>query len=189
VPSEATNGQAKRAADHEKIGTPWRHDEFDAIVADYFAMLDAEPNGQSYVKSWYSAALMERIGRTLGRWSSSIRTSRQCLKNSDCRGSPATSLKRNYQGAIFDAIDRYLSVHGDILSFTPRGAGYDILSFDLSGRQRLIEVKTTNGAANPVLPETQRASNEQTARYQKPQQRQRLQTRSPQATVCIRRNR
>jgi hypothetical protein len=27
------------------------------------------------------------------------------------------------------------------------GAGYDILSFDRSGRERLIEVKTTNGAA------------------------------------------
>jgi hypothetical protein len=27
------------------------------------------------------------------------------------------------------------------------GAGYDILSFDVAGRQRLIEVKTTNGAA------------------------------------------
>ena len=28
------------------------------------------------------------------------------------------------------------------------GAGYDILSFDASGRERLIEVKTTNGGAN-----------------------------------------
>jgi hypothetical protein len=27
------------------------------------------------------------------------------------------------------------------------GAGYDILSFDKAGRQRLIEVKTTNGVA------------------------------------------
>ena len=27
------------------------------------------------------------------------------------------------------------------------GAGYDILSFDLSGRERPIEVKTTNGVA------------------------------------------
>src|SRR5271156_3466571 len=28
------------------------------------------------------------------------------------------------------------------------GAGYDILSFEASGRERLIEVKTTNGGAN-----------------------------------------
>jgi Domain of unknown function (DUF3883) len=27
------------------------------------------------------------------------------------------------------------------------GAGYDVLSFDLAGRERLLEVKTTNGSA------------------------------------------
>ena len=27
------------------------------------------------------------------------------------------------------------------------GAGYDVLSFDLTGRERLLEVKTTNGSA------------------------------------------
>jgi hypothetical protein len=29
------------------------------------------------------------------------------------------------------------------------GAGYDILSFDLAGRERLLEVKTTNGSSRP----------------------------------------
>jgi len=28
-----------------------------------------------------------------------------------------------------------------------RRAGYDVLSFDVTGRERLLEVKTTNGAA------------------------------------------
>jgi hypothetical protein len=28
--------------DETKIGTPWHDDELDAIVADYFNMLDAE---------------------------------------------------------------------------------------------------------------------------------------------------
>ena len=44
-------------ADEEKIGKPWRDDELDAIIADYFAMLDAELSGRSYVKSRHSAAL------------------------------------------------------------------------------------------------------------------------------------
>ena len=48
----------------EKIGTPWRDDELDAIVADYFEMLEAELSGRSYVKSRHSKALMARIGRT-----------------------------------------------------------------------------------------------------------------------------
>jgi hypothetical protein len=37
------------------------------------------------------------------------------------------------------------------------GAGYDVLSFDRGGAERLIEVKTTNGSARtPILPEPQR---------------------------------
>jgi hypothetical protein len=48
----------------EKIGTPWSDDELDAIIADYFSMLDAELSRRSYVKAKHSAALMARIGRT-----------------------------------------------------------------------------------------------------------------------------
>jgi hypothetical protein len=31
------------------------------------------------------------------------------------------------------------------------GAGYDVLSFDLAGRERLLEVKTTNGSARMLF--------------------------------------
>jgi hypothetical protein len=43
------------------------------------------------------------------------------------------------------------------------GAGYDILSFDLNGKERLIEVKTTNGAAKTpfFLTENERAFSEE----------------------------
>lgn len=51
-------------ADQEKIGTEWQDDELDAIIADYFSMLDAELNHRPYVKSHHSAALMAQIGRT-----------------------------------------------------------------------------------------------------------------------------
>ena len=153
--------------------------------------------------------------------------------NWECPGFQATSPRRNYQNAIFDAIDRYLTDHPAILesaqsaptppplpaeifvappALTPasepiperlrrlvqkfdpverdhrnrtlgkagesfvvdlekrrltnfdradlarkvrwiaaedgEGAGYDVLSFNLEGRARLIEVKTTNGAAH-----------------------------------------
>jgi serine/threonine-protein kinase HipA len=51
-------------ADQEKIGRPWSDDELDAIIADYFTMLDAELFRRPYVKSRHSAALMEQIGRT-----------------------------------------------------------------------------------------------------------------------------
>jgi hypothetical protein len=46
------------------LGTHWRDDELDAIVADYFAMLEADLAGRQYVKSRHSQALMAQIGRT-----------------------------------------------------------------------------------------------------------------------------
>ncbi len=47
-----------------KTGSDWTDDELDAIVADYFAMLAAEQNHQSYVKSYHRAALITHLGRT-----------------------------------------------------------------------------------------------------------------------------
>ena len=221
-----------RTADEAKIGKPWSDDELDAIVADYFAMLEAELAGQHYVKSRHSAALMAQIGRT----HRSVEFKHQNISAVlDELGMPWISgyiPKRNYQNAIFGAIDRYLSAHPAALEphaglaaaapppidifvpppkldpepasmpeelrrlirkFDPAqrdhrnrslrragealvveverhqlrnaersdlaekvkwiaadegdGAGYDVLSFTMSGNPRLIEVKTTNGSA------------------------------------------
>jgi len=217
-------------ADQDKIGRLWSDDELDAIVADYFAMLRDELAGRPYIKSHHSAALMAQTGRT----HRSVEFKHQNISAVlDELGMPwiaGYKPKRNYQNAIFDAIDRYLSGHNDVLmapsgqppivsdtssifvdrpllslpkrpprldvlvrKFDPAerdqrnralgqageafvleverqrltgaarpelarkvrwvaaddgdGAGYDILSFHLSGQERLIEVKTTNGAA------------------------------------------
>lgn len=218
-------------ADPAKIGKPWADDELDAIVADYFAMLGAELSGQGYVKAHHSAALMARIGRTHRSVEFKHQNISAVLEELGMPWIPGYKPKRNYQAAIFGAIDRYLSGHGDVLvpavrmpqppgadsalfvdppppaylrerppqlerlvrKFDPvardfrnralgrageafvldverdrlekaqrsdlaahvkwvseeegDGAGYDILSFDVSGSERLIEVKTTNGAA------------------------------------------
>lgn len=48
----------------QKYGTVWQDDELDAIVADYFEMLEADLAGKPYVKSQHSAILMEKIGRS-----------------------------------------------------------------------------------------------------------------------------
>ncbi len=52
--------------DDSKLGTDWQADELDAIVADYFAMLDAELAGHAYVKTRHRETLMAQIGRTHG---------------------------------------------------------------------------------------------------------------------------
>jgi hypothetical protein len=218
-------------ADEAKIGTQWQDDELDAIVADYFDMLAAELSGRPFVKSRHSKALMAQIGRT----HRSVEFKHQNISAVlDELGMPWISgyiPKRNYQNAIFGAIDRYLSRHPDVLEFVPAdktyaaapsvvfveppeltaieappeglrrlvskfdpvqrdqrnrslgkagegfvieierrkladldrpdlarkvrwvaaddgdGAGYDVLSFEPGGSERLLEVKTTNGPA------------------------------------------
>jgi hypothetical protein len=219
-------------ADEAKIGAHWLGDELDAIVADYFDMLAADLSGHPYVKSRHSAALMAQIGRTHRSVEFKHQNISAALEELGLPWISGYKPKRNYQNAIFGAIDRYLTQHPDILEsvrispivptppsvvfvdppilapvdgpipdalqrlvrkFDPverdyrnrslgkagesfvvdlerhqlaqahrtdlarkvrwiaaedgDGAGYDVLSFDHGGRERLIEVKTTNGSA------------------------------------------
>ena len=217
-------------ADETKIGTNWQDDELDAIVTDYFAMLAADLSGQPYVKSRHSAALMVQIGRTLRSVEFKHQNISAVMDELGMPWIPGYKPKRNYQNAIFDAIDRYLTKHPGALEpaiglppplpaeiFVPAptltvpagpvperlrrlvqkfdpverdscnralgkageafvvdverrklteaghadlarkvrwisaedgdGAGYDVLSFNRAGADRLIEVKTTNGSA------------------------------------------
>jgi hypothetical protein len=219
-------------ADNEKYGTHWQDSELDAIVEDYFAMLAADLSGKRYIKSRHSAALMAKIGRSHRSVEFKHQNISAVLETLGLPWIPGYRPKINYQNAIFDAIDRYLSNHRDILEapvvtqtsadsvskifvappvpkestrgaparlerlvrkFDPvqrdhrnrslgrageefvlsierqlldennrsdlarkvrwvadedgDGAGYDILSFTHGGDERLIEVKTTNGAA------------------------------------------
>src|SRR6266404_5972807 len=102
-------------ADEAKIGTHWQNDELDAIVADYFAMLAADLSGRPYVKSRHSAALMARIGRTHRSVEFKHQNISAVMDELGLPWIPGYKPKRNYQNAIFDAIDRYLTRHPAIL--------------------------------------------------------------------------
>lgn len=219
-------------ADETKIGTHWGDDELDAIVADYFSMLAADLSGRCYVKSRHSDALMVRLGRTHRSVEFKHQNISAVLDELGMPWIPGYKPKRNYQKALIDAVDRYLTKNPTILEPAPTlppvpklsaevfvpppahtaaderipeslrhlvrkfdpaerdhrnrslgrageefvvgletrqlngagradlarkvrwvaiedgdGAGYDVLSFDLAGRERLLEVKTTNGSA------------------------------------------
>ncbi len=218
-------------ADEAKIGTDWQDDELDAIVADYFAMLDADLAGHPYVKSHHSKILMSRIGRTHRSVEFKHQNISAVLEELGMPWIPGYKPKRNYQRAIFDAIDRFLTARPNVLTAVPTsqpvssddnvfvaaprlavpqppipvalqrlirkfdpverdrlnhtlgrggeefvidvekrrliaanrsdlarkirwiaeeegdGAGYDVLSFEATGHERLLEVKTTNGSA------------------------------------------
>ena len=219
-------------ADDQKYGTSWQADELDVIIADYFAMLNADIEGHSYVKSKHNAAVMVQTGRSHRSVEFKYQNISAVLEELGLPWIPGYKPKANYQKSIFDGIDRYLSDHPRILDLVPiqpvqsivtsgifvsppvptplpqelpkelrrlihkfdpverdhrnrklgrageqfileferkslqerdrtdlasrvrwvadedgDGAGYDILSFDTAGRERLIEVKTTNGGA------------------------------------------
>src|SRR5580704_1770903 len=102
-------------ADEAKIGTNWQDDELDAIVADYFAMLAADLSGQPYVKSRHSAAIMAQIGRTHRSVEFKHQNISAVLDELGMPWIPGYKPKRNYQNAIFGAIDRYLTKNQDAL--------------------------------------------------------------------------
>src|SRR5580704_15923188 len=106
-------------ADEAKIGTNWQDDELDAIVADYFAMLAADLSGQPYVKSRHSAAIMAQIGRTHRSVEFKHQNISAVLDELGMPWIPGYKPKRNYQNAIFDAIDRYLTTHPATLEPAP----------------------------------------------------------------------
>src|ERR1700692_3019618 len=101
-------------ADEKKIGTNWQDIELDAIVADYFAMLAADLASQQYIKSHHSAALMAQIGRTHRSVEFKHQNISAVLDELGMPWIPGYKPKRNYQNAIFNGIDRYLSAHGDV---------------------------------------------------------------------------
>jgi hypothetical protein len=106
-------------ADETKRGTNWQDDELDAIVADYFAMLAADLAGRAYVKSRHSAALMAKIGRTHRSVEFKHQNISAVLDELGMPWIPGYKPKLNYQNAIFDAIDRYLTNYPSFLEPEP----------------------------------------------------------------------
>ncbi len=101
--------------EESKRGTNWRNDELDAIVADYFSMLRAELSGEAYVKSRHSTALMAKIGRTHRSVEFKHQNISAVLDELGMPWIPGYKPKLNFQNAIFDAIDRYLTTHPGML--------------------------------------------------------------------------
>src|ERR1700677_4183440 len=106
-------------ADPAKVGKPWQDEELDAIIADYFVMLAADLTGRPYVKSRHSAALMAQIGRTHRSVEFKHQNISAVLDELGLPWIPGYMPKRNYQSAIFNAIDRYLIQHPEMLIPTP----------------------------------------------------------------------
>jgi hypothetical protein len=106
-------------ADEAKSGKHWQNDELDAIVADYFDMLESDLSGRAYIKSQHNRALMARIGRSHRSIEFKHQNISAVLDELGMAWIPGYIPKPNYQNAIFDAIDRYLTLHPAILDRMP----------------------------------------------------------------------
>ena len=102
----------------EVAGTNWSSAELDAIVADYFAMLRAEQADQAYNKTVHRKALMTEVHRSEG----SIEFKHQNISAVLTQlGLPRINGYKpawNFQGAIADAIWRFLKKQPDPVPFT-----------------------------------------------------------------------
>ena len=218
-------------ADQRRQGEDWDELELDAIISDYFAMRESELAQRPYVKAHHRAVLMRQIGRSAASVEFKHRNISAVLQEMGLPWIWGYKPAPNYQDALFEAVDRFVTGHRYVLEgpvatpplvlvetdsvFTampvvlprPRraalerlvrkfdpverdfrnrqlgrageefvvdlerliltaadrddlarkvrwvamedgdGAGFDVLSFDGNGKERLIEVKTTNGAA------------------------------------------
>ena len=134
-------------ADDTKIGTHWQDDELDAIVADYFVMLAADLVGAPYVKSKHSEALMAQIGRTHRSVEFKHQNISAVLDELGMPWIPGYKPKRNYQNAIFGAIDRYLTEHPAILEPIPTSPAVPSLPDEIFVAQPTLTV------ANESIPE------------------------------------
>jgi hypothetical protein len=101
-------------------GTDWRPDELQAIIADYFDMLAADIAGQPYVKARHRAALVSRFGRSNGSIEFKYQNISAVLDELGAQWIPGYKPRSNYQTALFDAIDRYVTEHPGALDAQSR---------------------------------------------------------------------
>jgi hypothetical protein len=88
---------------------PWSIDELDAIVADYFAMLDLETRGHPYVKTARNLALRDAgVNRTKGSVEMKHQNISAVLMEMGMPWIDGYKPAVNYQEAIIEAIGRHL---------------------------------------------------------------------------------
>ncbi len=102
-----------------RSGADWSPEELKLIVDDYFSMLRDEQAARSYNKTQHRSALMERIDRSKGSIEFKHQNISAVLIELGLPRIEGYKPAWNYQAAIFDAIDGYLSNNPDPVPFVP----------------------------------------------------------------------
>jgi len=94
--------------DTEVVGTDWSSTELDLIVADYFAMLKEEQAGQTVRKTEHRRMLKAHVQRSDGSIEFKHRNISAVLTHLGLPRIHGYIPAWNFQGAIAEAIGRYL---------------------------------------------------------------------------------
>lgn len=113
--------------DYNRQREEWRGSELDAIVADYFTMLSDELVQRPYVKAHHRAVLMQQVGRSAASIEFKYRNISAVLQHLGFPWIWGYKPALNYQDALFDAIDRYLTGNRNILDQQPTASPTPIL--------------------------------------------------------------
>lgn len=97
-------------------GEDWTDSQNDAIVADYFAMLASDVTGRRYSKAEHNRALQTQIGRGKGSIEFKHQNISAVLKGLGEDWIPGYKPAFNFQGALVDAVARWLAFNPTWLS-------------------------------------------------------------------------
>jgi hypothetical protein len=92
---------------------PWSLTEVEAIVADYFAMLEADLTGQDYSKAEHNRRLQRRIGRNKGSIEFKHQNISAVLINFRQPFIPGYLPRQNYQHLLEQVVLEWLAGHPD----------------------------------------------------------------------------
>jgi hypothetical protein len=106
--------------DNGVAGTDWSSTELDLIVADYFSILREEQAGHRPNKTAHRTALMTHIHRSHGSIEFKHQNISAVLMELGLPHIKGYKPARNYQGAIFDAIENFLVGNPDPVPFELR---------------------------------------------------------------------
>jgi hypothetical protein len=134
-----------RMSEDSKHGTPWTAVELDVIVADYFSMLVDDLVGRPYVKAHHSSAIMRQIGRTHRSVEFKHQNISAVMDELGMPWIPGYRPKPNYQNSMFDAIDRFLTGHPDLVQIAPTVRVEDNLSQNV-----FVEPPAKNLSSKPI---------------------------------------
>lgn len=94
----------------------WTYQQNDAVVADYFGMLADDEAGRPYSKAEHNRRLQEAIGRSRGSIEYKYQNVSAVLKGLGEDWIPGYKPAFNFQGALVDAVVRWLAAHPAWLS-------------------------------------------------------------------------